>query len=129
MSEMLKEGENIKLVVVDSLTSHFRSEYVGRGTLSERQQKLNRHLHMLQKLADQFNLCVYVTNQVMATPDAFFGPTMKAVGGHVLAHASTYRLFFRKSKGNKRVARLIDSPDMPEGEALFQLTEKGVEDA
>lgn len=129
IKDLLRDGEPIKLVVVDSLTSHFRAEYVGRGTLAERQQKLNRHLHMLQRMADQYNLAVYVTNQVMAKPDMFFGPAMEAVGGHVLAHASTYRLFLRKSKGNKRIARLIDAPDLPEAEALFAITEKGIEDA
>ena len=128
VSELLNGGENIKLIIVDSLTSHFRSEYIGRGTLARRQQKLNKHLHMLQKMADQYNLAVYVTNQVMSRPDMMFGPTMKAVGGHVLAHAATYRLFLRKSKGSKRIARLIDSPDMPEAEAVFELTEKGIED-
>ena len=129
IGDLLNKGENIRLVVVDSLMGHFRSDYAGRGTLAGRQQKLNRHLHLLQKIADQYNLAVYVTNQVMSRPDAFFGPSMTAVGGHVLAHASTYRMFFIKSKGNKKIARLIDSPDMPEGEIVFQLTEKGIEDA
>jgi len=129
VNNLLKDQkENIRLIVVDSMTGHFRSDYAGRGTLSVRQQKLNRHLHLLQKMADQYNLAVYITNQVMATPDAFFGPTMKAAGGHILAHAATYRMFFIKSKANKKIARLIDSPDMPEGEVLFQLTEKGIED-
>ncbi len=128
VSDLLRDGEDIRLIVVDSLTSHFRAEYVGRGTLAGRQQKLNKHLHLLQKMADQYNLAVYVTNQVMARPDAFFGPAMQAVGGNVLAHASTYRLFFRKSKGNKRIARLIDSPDLPEAETVFALTERGIDD-
>lgn len=128
IGELLSRGENIRLIVVDSLTSHFRAEYIGRGTLARRQQKLNKHLHYLQKLADQHNLAVYVTNQVMSKPDMFFGPSMEAIGGHILAHAATYRLFFRKSKGNKKIARLIDSPDLPESETVFQLTEKGVED-
>jgi DNA repair protein RadA len=128
VSKLLNNGEPIKLVVIDSLTSHFRAEYTGRGTLATRQQKLNRHLHMLQKMADQYNLAVYVTNQVMSKPDIFYGINMEAVGGHVLAHAATYRLFFRKSKANKRIARLIDSPDMPEAETVFELTEKGIED-
>ena len=129
VSDLLNDGENIKLVVVDSLTSHFRAEYIGRGTLARRQQKLNKHLHLLQRLADRHNLAIYVTNQVMSKPDAFFGPSMQAIGGHILAHAATYRLFFRKSKGTKRIARLIDSPDLPESETVFELNEQGLGDA
>ncbi|MFH0961385.1 MAG: DNA repair and recombination protein RadA [archaeon] len=129
IEDMINKGKKIKLIVVDSVTSHFRAEYLGRGTLADRQQKLNRHLHRLQRLADVYNLVVYITNQVSAKPDSFWGPSIEAIGGNVLAHAATYRLFLRKSKGTKRVAKLIDSPDLPEGEAVFQVTEKGVEDA
>ena len=125
--ELVKE-QNVKLVVIDSLMSHFRSDYTGRGELAPRQQKLNRHLHALQKLADTYNISVYVTNQVMARPDVLFGDPTVAIGGHVLGHASTYRLYFRKSKQNTRIARLIDSPSLPEGEAVFKVTEAGIED-
>jgi len=124
-----KENEPIKLVIVDSLMALFRSEYTGRGTLADRQQKINRHMHHLQKLADTFNLAIYVTNQVMARPDIFFGNPTAAVGGHVLAHTSTYRVYLRKSKADKRIARLIDSPHLPEGEAVFRVTAKGIIDA
>lgn len=125
--DLIKEKEkSIKLVIVDSLTGLFRSEYIGRGTLANRQQKLNRHLHSLQRLADRYNLAVYVTNQVMSRPDVFFGNPDKAVGGHVLAHAATFRVFLRKSKGNKRIARLIDSPSLPESEAVFTVDTPGI---
>jgi DNA repair protein RadA len=120
--------KNIKLIVVDSVMSHFRAEYVGRGTLSERQQKLNKFLHKLLQTAEAYNLIVLITNQVMDSPGVFFGDPTRPVGGHVLAHTSTYRLYLRKSKGNKRIARLIDSPCLPEGEAIFEITERGVED-
>lgn len=122
------EEKNIKLIVVDSLTAHFRAEYVGRGALAERQQKLNRHIHALQKLADTYNLAVVVTNQVMAKPDMFFGDPTEPVGGHVLGHAATYRIYLRKGKGDKRIARLVDSPHLPEGEAVFRITMNGIED-
>lgn len=125
--DIIKE-QNIKLLVIDSLMSHFRSDYTGRGELAPRQQKLNRHLHELQKMADVYNIAVYVTNQVMARPDMLFGDPTTAIGGHVLGHASTYRLYFRKSKQTKRIARLIDAPSLPEGEAIFSVTENGVED-
>ncbi len=123
------EEKNIKLIIVDSLTAHFRAEYVGRGALAERQQKLNRHIHTLQKLADTYNVAVVVTNQVMAKPDMFFGDPTEPVGGHVLGHAATYRIYIKKSKGDKRVARLVDSPHLPEGEAVFRITMNGIEDA
>ena len=126
--DIIKE-KNIKLIVVDSITAHFRSDYVGRGSLAERQQKLNRHLHTLQKFADTYNLAVYITNQVMSKPDVFFGDPTEAVGGHVLHHAATFRIYLRKSKANKRIARLVDSPNLPDGEAVFQVTEEGIRDA
>lgn len=125
--EIIKE-KNVKLIVIDSLTAHFRADYSGRGELAPRQQKLNRHIHMLQKLADTYNLAVYVTNQVMARPDVMFGDPTIAVGGHIVAHGTGVRLYLRKSKGNKRIARLIDSPHLPEGEAVFSITENGIED-
>ena len=125
--ELIKE-HNVKLIVVDSLMSHFRSDYSGRGELAPRQQKLNRHMHALQKLADTYNVAIYVTNQAMARPDMMFGDPTTHVGGNIVAHASTFRLYLRKSKANTRIARLIDSPNLPEGEAVFTLTEKGISD-
>lgn len=124
-----KQGLNIKLVVVDSITSLFRSEFIGRGTLADRQQKINRHLHTLQKLADKYNLAIYITNQVMANPAIFFGNPTQAIGGHIMGHGSTYRIYLRKSKGDRRIARLIDSPHLPEGEAVFAVKAEGVCDA
>ncbi|ODS41866.1 MAG: DNA repair and recombination protein RadA [Candidatus Altiarchaeales archaeon IMC4] len=120
---------NVRLVVVDSLTAHFRAEYSGRGTLANRQQKLNRHMHTLQrKLADLYNLAVVVTNQVMARPDVMFGDPTEAVGGHIVGHHSTFRLYLKKSKGDKRIARLIDSPNMPDGECIFEVKTEGIKD-
>lgn len=123
-----KDEKNVKLVVVDSLTAHFRAEFIGRGTLADRQQKLNRHLHTLMRLAETNNLCVYVTNQVMSKPDTFFGDPTQAIGGHVVAHASTYRIYLRKGKKGSRVAKLIDSPSMPEAEAAFIVETGGLKD-
>lgn len=123
-----KDGFPIKLIIVDSLTALFRSEYTGRGTLADRQQKINKHLHTLQRLADKFNVAVYVTNQVMANPAIFFGNPTQAIGGHIVGHAATYRVYLRKSKGEKRIARLIDSPHLPEGEAVFTVRTEGIGD-
>jgi len=125
--EMLEQN-NIKLVIVDSLTSHFRADFVGRGELAERQQKLNKHLHQLQRLADAYNLAVYVTNQVMSRPDILFGDPTVPVGGHVLGHMATYRMYLRRGKEGTRIARLVDSPGMPEGEAVFKVIDTGIID-
>ncbi|VVB53499.1 DNA repair and recombination protein RadA [uncultured archaeon] len=122
--------KNVKLFVVDSLTAHFRAEYMGRGELAPRQQKLNRHMHTLQrKIADVYNAAVIVTNQVMARPDIMFGDPTTPVGGHIVGHHSTYRVYLRKSKGEKRIARLIDSPSMPEGECVFEVVTDGIIDS
>ncbi|MEK6949138.1 MAG: DNA repair and recombination protein RadA, partial [Nanoarchaeota archaeon] len=91
-----KQGLSVKLVIVDSLTAHFRAEFIGRGTLADRQQRINRHMRDLSKLANTYNLTVYVTNQVMAKPDTFFGDPTQAIGGHIVAHASTFRIYLRK---------------------------------
>jgi len=117
-----------RLLVVDSLTAHFRAEYVGRGTLADRQQKLNRHMHDLLRWSDLNNGVVCVTNQVAAKPDAFFGDPTRPIGGHIVGHTATFRVYLRKSKGPKRIARLIDSPHLPEGEAVFSIIETGVRD-
>jgi DNA repair protein RadA len=126
-NELAKEFP-VRLFVVDSLTSHFRAEFVGRGTLAERQQLLNRHIHDLLRFGDVHNAAIMVTNQVHARPDAFFGDPTRPIGGHVVAHAATFRVYLRKSKGEKRIARLIDSPSLPEAEAVFQITEDGIRD-
>jgi len=123
-----KEGKKVRVVIVDSLTAHFRAEFIGRGTLSERQQKLNKHMHALSKVADKNNICVYVTNQVQADPAQFFGDPTKAVGGHIVAHASTFRIYLRKGKKGTRVAKLIDSPNLPDNECGFVVTTDGIID-
>ena len=117
-----------RLLVVDSLTAHFRAEYIGRGALADRQQKLNKHMHNLLRWGDLNNGVVCVTNQVSAKPDAFFGDPTRPIGGHIVGHTATFRIYLRKSKGPKRIARLIDSPHLPEGEAVFSITDKGIRD-
>jgi len=126
--KLKKSGKPVRLLIVDSLTAHFRAEYVGRGTLADRQQKLNKHLHTLMRFADLNNAVVLVTNQVMAKPDAFFGDPTKPVGGHIVGHTATFRIYLRKSKGEKRIARLVDSPNLPDGEAVFSVTTAGLLD-
>jgi DNA repair protein RadA len=127
-ADELVRTENIKLIIVDSIISHFRAEYIGRGTLADRQQKLNRHLHRLLRTAEIHNIPVVVTNQVVASPAMFFGPSNKPAGGHIIAHLSTNRVFLRKSKKTRRIAKVIDSSYLPEAECVFIISDKGIED-
>jgi DNA repair protein RadA len=124
----MSKGLNVKMIIVDSLTSHFRAEYIGRGMLANRQQKLNRHLKDLKQLATINNALVLVTNQVHSKPDAMWGDPTKPIGGHILAHASTFRLYLRKAKAGRRIARLVDSPNLPDGECVYQVTQEGLRD-
>ncbi len=125
-ADKLIQEKGIKLIVVDSMMALFRSEFVGRGALGERQQKLNMHIHRLQALADKFNIAIYITNQVMDNPGILFGDPTTPIGGNILAHAATTRLYMRKSKEDKRIVKLIDSPNMPEGECVIRLTPEGI---
>ncbi len=127
-NELKDTDKPVRLLIVDSLTAHFRAEYVGRGTLADRQQKLNKHLHGIQRFGDLYNTVSIVTNQVMSKPDAFFGDPTKPIGGHILGHTSTFRLYLRKSKGDKRIVRLVDSPNLPDGEAIISVTTGGLVD-
>ncbi|MEF8852862.1 MAG: DNA repair and recombination protein RadA [Haloarculaceae archaeon] len=125
-SESQDEEFPIRLLCVDSLTAHFRAEYVGRGELAERQQKLNKHLHDLMRVGDLHNTAVVVTNQVASNPDSFFGDPTQPIGGNILGHTSTFRIYLRKSKGDKRIVKLVDAPNLPDGEAVMRVEEDGL---
>ncbi|WP_224270522.1 DNA repair and recombination protein RadA [Haloprofundus salinisoli] len=116
----------VRLLCVDSLTAHFRAEYVGRGNLADRQQKLNRHLHDIDRVGNLHNCVIIVTNQVSANPDAFFGDPTQPIGGNILGHKSTFRMYLRKSKGDKRIVRLVDAPNLPDGEAVMRVKNEGL---
>lgn len=127
-ADEIVEEEDVRLLVVDTLTGLFRAEYVGRESLVERQQKLGQHLLTLHRIADLKNVAVLVTNQVQANLDALVGESTQPIGGHVLGHSATNRIYLRKSRGPRRVARVVDSPELPEGEAVFRITEGGIRD-
>lgn len=122
-----------RLIVVDSIMANFRVDYCGRGELNERQQRLNQHLFKLNRLSEEFNVAIFMTNQVQSDPgaSALFASAdgRKPVGGHVLAHASATRILLRKGRGEERVAKLQDSPDMPEKECVYIIGEKGITDS
>ncbi|ACB07958.1 DNA repair and recombination protein RadA [Candidatus Korarchaeum cryptofilum] len=127
-AESYIKERDIGLIIVDSLISHFRGEYVGRETLAERQQKLNKYLHKLLRLALGYNMAVIVTNQVVADPTAFFGDPNKPAGGHVLGHGVTARLYIKRGKKDRRVIKLVKSPYLPEGTVEVAITQGGIED-
>jgi DNA repair protein RadA len=116
----------VRLLCVDSLTAHFRAEYVGRGELANRQQKLNKHLHDLDRVGNLYNTAVVVTNQVQSNPDSFFGDPTKPIGGNILGHKSTFRIYLRKSKANKRIVKLVDAPNLPDGESVMRVEGEGL---
>ena len=118
---------NIKIMIVDSIVSHYRAEYLGRSVLSERQQRINRLLHILLRIAETCKIAVVITNQIQSSPDAIFGDPNKATGGNVMAHTSTYRLYLKKA-GKNRIARMVDSPYHSEREIVFALNEQGIGD-
>ncbi|MCO5600289.1 hypothetical protein L7F22_054399 [Adiantum nelumboides] len=122
--------EPFRLLIVDSITALFRVDFSGRGELAERQQKLAQVLSRLTKIAEEFNVAVYMTNQVIADPGGgtFLADPKKPAGGHVLAHASTVRLMLRKGKGEQRICKVFDSPNLPESENVFQIAPAGVTD-
>ncbi|MDR5674712.1 DNA repair and recombination protein RadA [Halalkaliarchaeum sp. AArc-GB] len=128
--ELAQEHEEsdwpVRLVSVDSLTAHFRAEYVGRGELAERQQKLNKHLHDLMRIGDLYNTAILVTNQVASNPDSYFGDPTQPIGGNILGHTSTFRIYLRKSKGDKRIVRLVDAPNLADGEAVMRVQNEGL---
>jgi len=125
-ASIIKE-KNIKLIIVDSLIGHFRSEYIGRGTLANRQQTINSHIHDLLRLCDIYpDLAIVATNQVQSKPDTFYGNPLRPAGGNIVAHGSTIRIYLRKGKGEQRVAKMVDAPHLPESEAVFAITEDGI---
>ena len=117
---------NIRLIIIDSLTGHFRAEYLGRENLAPRQQKLNQHMHKLIRLARAFNAVAIVTNQVSATPDSFFSKDPVPVGGNIVGHIAHTRIYLRKGRENLRVAKIVASPFLPEGEVPFRITSTGI---
>ena len=125
IEKMLQKDQDYRIIVVDSLTSHFRAEFIGRGTLASRQQMLNKHMHQLMKMADLYNMVVYVTNQVMAKPDQFYGDPTTAIGGHIVGHNSTFRIYMRPGKAGSTYAKLIDSPNLPQSDTNFNITKEG----
>ena len=127
LPQVCQENE-VKMVIVDSMIGHFRGEYIGRGSLAERQQKLGGALGNLLRVAEAFNLSVVLTNQVQAKPDQAYGDPNRPAGGHVMAHACTHRVYLRKGRANTRLAQVIDSPYLPEVKVRIAITEAGITD-
>lgn len=117
----------IRLLVIDSAVSHYRAEFLGRALLSERQQKMNRFLHILLRIAETCSVAVVITNQIQSSPDSLFGDPFRPTGGNIMGHTTTYRIYLKKA-GKNRIARMADSPYHAEREVLFTLNEEGIGD-
>lgn len=128
IEKMLQADNSYRIIVVDSVSSHFRADFSGRGELAGRQQKLNKHLHQLLRLADIYNLVVIITNQVQSDPGTFYGNPEKPIGGNIMSHAATNILYLRPGKAGTYVAKLVDSPSLPAEECNYIITKDGIED-
>lgn len=128
IESLFKQNKDVVLIIVDSLMAHFRAEYVGRGTLADRQQKLNKHLHTLQKIADIHNIPVFVTNQVTTNVGLMFGNPEQPIGGNILSHTAREIIYLRKGKAGSRVAKLVDSNYLQDADASYMITEDGIQD-
>jgi len=127
LEKILQKDNSYNILVIDSLTSHFRADFSGRGELASRQQLLNKHLHQLLKIADIYNLVVIVTNQVQSDPGQFYGNPEKPIGGNILSHAVTNIIYIRPAKAGTWSAKLVDSPNLPSKEAIYLITKNGIE--
>ncbi len=127
LEKILQKDNTYRILVIDSLTSHFRAEFVGRGSLASRQQLLNKHLHQLLKIADIYNLIVIISNQVSSDPGVFYGNPEKPIGGNILSHSVTSIIYLRPAKANTWAAKLVDSPNLPSNECNFLITKNGFE--
>jgi len=130
MASAMMSEDRYALLVVDSATALFRTDYCGRGELSERQMQLAQFLRQLTRMAEEFGVAVVLTNQVVADPGgmSFAKDSTKPIGGNIIAHASTTRLRLRKGRGENRICSVFDSPSLPESECQFSLGANGVDD-
>ena len=122
------ETSEYGLIIVDSLMYHFRNDYSGRSRLANRQQIINDYLHKLQLLSIKDNSCVYLTNQIQTNPGLLYGDPDKMIGGNIVGHMLNPNIWLRKLKGSTRKARIKDSSDLPDDEAVYQVTDKGLEE-
>mmetsp|Transcript_21160 Transcript_21160/g.29643 ORF Transcript_21160/g.29643 Transcript_21160/m.29643 type:complete len:256 (+) Transcript_21160:403-1170(+) len=131
MAAAIMSQDRYALLIVDSATALYRTDYSGRGELSERQMSMAQFLRQLTRLAEEFGVAVVITNQVVANPDgmSFAKDSTKPIGGNIIAHASTTRLRLRKGRGDNRICTVFDSPTLPEADAQFAISAKGVCDA
>ena len=127
----LMAEQKFSLMIVDSATALYRTDFSGRGELSARQMSLAKFLRNLQKIADEFQVAVVISNQVVAQVDgnSFGGANdKKPIGGHIMAHASQTRLSLRKGAKENRICKVYDSPCLPEAEATYSITDQGIDD-
>mmetsp|Transcript_3968 Transcript_3968/g.4582 ORF Transcript_3968/g.4582 Transcript_3968/m.4582 type:complete len:347 (+) Transcript_3968:111-1151(+) len=131
MAAAIMSQDRYALMVVDSATALYRTDYIGRAELSERQMQMAQFLRQLTRLAEEFGVAIFITNQVTANPNgmSFAKDSTNPIGGNIIAHASTTRLRLRKGRGENRICTVFDSPTLPEADAQFALGPAGICDA
>lgn len=129
-ADKIIQKNEVRLIIVDSMASHFRAEFPGKDNLPRRQQKLMAHAETLQRLAESYELAVITTNQILSNPDSIFSGTssLEPALGFAWGHRPTHRILLRKSRGTTRIARIFDSPELAEREAVFHITPQGIRD-
>lgn len=127
VSTMLVDDKTVRMIVIDSAMGLFRGDYTGRDNLSERQKFLGRFLLLASNIASFYGLAMIWTNQVMISPGVFYGDPVQAIGGTIMAHKSTHRVYFKRS-GVKRIGKMVDSPRYAQTEVSFGLNESGLVD-
>ena len=125
LSSILAEKKP-RVIILDGAVGQFREEFLGRGTLAARQNQIARMMTHLKNISFYFRTTIIFTNQVQSDPAVMFGDPIKPIGGNIVGHASTYRIYFKKA-GKKRIARMVDSPEHPMADAEFLLNNKGVD--
>jgi RecA/RadA recombinase len=120
-TELLKK-HSIRLIIIDSFTSHFKEEYIGRGMLAEKQQRMYRLMYELLDLAMNNNILVIITN-IPATD-----PRNGSHCNYVMGHSATFRIYLSQCTAGRGTVRLIDSPNLPDGETTIRISDDGIGD-
>lgn len=129
-SELMTQS-NFSLLIVDSVTNLYRTDYCGKDELNNCQIHLSKFLRKLRQLADEFKIAVLITNQVESQVDGgftIFNSYIKPIHGNITGQFSQTRLYLQKGMGQTRKCQIYQSPSLPQEEASFAITNIGISD-
>jgi DNA repair protein RadB len=116
--------EDIKLVIVDSFTSLYRSELEDEERQIKMKRELVSQLTLLLGLARKHNLAVVITNQMFT--DVKSGED-RPLGGPSIDHLSKIIIGLERINRQRR-AILVKHRSKAEGEScVFKITDRGIE--